>query len=62
VRKEGDLRPARKGRKLPRILNAEDFRRFYEVVDRAADVQHALMLTLAVYQHVAVDGDLEAKY
>jgi hypothetical protein len=35
VRKVCDLRPARKGRKLPRILTAEDFRRFYEVVGTA---------------------------
>ena len=24
-----DLRPAKKGRKLPRVLTADDFRRFY---------------------------------
>jgi integrase len=41
-------RPSKKRRKLPRILNADDFRRFYEVVDHTADVQHALMLRLSV--------------
>ena len=39
VRKECDLRPAKKGRKLPRILNTGDFRQFYLIVDRAEDVQ-----------------------
>jgi hypothetical protein len=34
VRKECDLRPAKKGRRLPRILNADDFRSFYQAVDR----------------------------
>ncbi len=69
VRKECDLRPAKKGRKLPRILNADDFRRFYEVVDKAEDVQHALMLRLLFFTAVRVselcniavaDVDLEA--
>ena len=69
VRKECDLRPVKKGRKLPRILNAEDFRRFYEVVDKAEDVQHALMLRLLFFTAVRVselcnieiaDVDLEA--
>jgi site-specific recombinase XerD len=54
VRKACDLRPAKKGRKLPRILTTEDFRRFYEVVDRAADVQHALMLRLLFFTAVRV--------
>lgn len=54
VRKECDLRPAKKGRKLPRILNTDDFRRFYEVVDRADDVQHSLMLRLLFYTGVRV--------
>ena len=54
VRKECALCPAKKGRKLPRILNAEDFRRFYEVVDQAKDVQHALMLRLLFFTAVRV--------
>src|SRR5215831_11941948 len=54
VRKECDLRPAKKGRRLPRILNADDFRRFYEVVDRADDVQHALMLRHLFFTAVRV--------
>jgi integrase/recombinase XerD len=54
VRKECDLRPAKKGRRLPRILNADAFRRFYEVVDQAEDVQHALMLRLLFYTGVRV--------
>jgi integrase len=69
VRKECDLRPAKKGRRLPRILNAEDFRRFFAAVDLADDVQHALMLRLLFFTAVRVselcnvavpDVDLEA--
>jgi integrase/recombinase XerD len=54
VRKECQLRPAKKGRRLPRILNADDFRRFYEKVDQADDVQHALMLRLLFQTAVRV--------
>lgn len=54
VRKECSLRPAKKGRRLPRILNADNFRRFYEAVDRADDVQHALMLRLLFQTAVRV--------
>src|SRR5947209_1377869 len=54
VRKECDLRPAKKGRRLPRILTADDFRRFYEAVDQAKDVQHALMLRLLFFTAVRV--------
>lgn len=69
VRHICDLRPARKGRRLPRVLTAEEFRRFYQIVDRADDVQHALMLRLLFYTGVrvselcrirVVDVDLEA--
>jgi len=69
VRKQCELRPAKKGRKLPRVLTTEDFRRFYEVVDRADDVQHSLMLRLLFYTGLRVaelcsiqvaDVDLEA--
>jgi integrase len=54
VRKDCDLRPAKKGRRLPHILTAGDFRRFYEIVDRANDVQHALMLRLLFQTAVRV--------
>ncbi len=69
VRKECDLRPAKKGRRLPRILTTEDFRRFYLVVDQAKDVQIGLLLRLLFYTGVRVaelcsievaDVDLEA--
>ena len=69
VRKECDLRPAKKGRRLPRTLTTDHFRKFYEVVDQADDVQHALMLRLLFYTGVRVselcgvqvaDVDLEA--
>jgi integrase len=51
---ECDLRPARKGRRLPRVLNADDFRHFYAAVDQADDVQHALMLRLLFFTAVRV--------
>lgn len=54
VRKECELRPAKKGRKLPRVLAADDFRKFYEAVDQADDVQHSLMLRLLFYTGVRV--------
>ena len=54
VRKVCDLRPERKGRRLPRVLTTDEFRRFYAVVDRADDVQHALMLRLLFYTAVRV--------
>ena len=54
VRKVCELRPAKKGRRLPRVLTTEEFRRFYAVVDRAEDVQHALMLRLLFYTAVRV--------
>jgi integrase/recombinase XerD len=54
VRKECSLRPAKKGRRLPKVLSADDFRRFYQVVDRADDVQHSLMLRLLFYTGVRV--------
>ncbi len=49
VRAVCDLRPAKKGRRLPRVLTTDEFRRFYLMVDRAQDVQHALMLRLLFY-------------
>jgi integrase len=69
VRRACDLRPEKKGRRLPRVLTTEEFRRFYAVVDRAEDVQHALMLRLLFFTAVRVselcgmlvaDIDLEA--
>jgi integrase/recombinase XerD len=69
VRKDCDLRPTKKGRRLPRTLTTDRFRGFYEVVDQAADVQHSLMLRLLFFTGVRVselcaiqiaDIDLEA--
>lgn len=54
VRKACDLRPAKKPKKLPRVLTAEQFRAFYKAVDAAQDVQHALMLRLLFYTGVRV--------
>jgi integrase len=54
VRRKCDLRPAAKPKRLPRILNADQFRAFYKAVDAAEDVQHALMLRLLFYTGVRV--------
>jgi len=54
VRKACQLRPAKKGLKLPKILNTDEFRRFYLIVDQANDVQHGLMLRLLFYTAVRV--------
>ena len=54
VRRKCDLHPAAKPKRLPRVLTAEEFRRFYKVVDAAEDVQHALMLRLLFYTGVRV--------
>ena len=54
IRQKCDLHPAARPKKLPRILTAEQFRRFYAVVDQADDVQHALMLRLLFYTGVRV--------
>jgi integrase/recombinase XerD len=69
VRKECSLQPARKGRRLPKVLTGDDFRRFFEALDRSADVQHSLMIRLLFYSGMRVselcntevaDVDLEA--
>lgn len=49
VRKECQLKPKKKGRKLPKVLTTDEFERFYKVVDQADDVQHALMLRLLFF-------------
>ncbi len=54
VRQACELRPAKKGRKLPKVLNADDFRKFYAEVDKADDAQHSLMLRLLFFTGVRV--------
>jgi integrase len=63
------LRPGKKGRKLPQVLITDEFRRFYQEVDRTVNAQHGLMLWLLFYTAVrvsrlvnmkAADVDLEA--
>ena len=57
VRQKCDLRPAKRPKKLPRVLTADDFRRFYQTVDQANDAQHGLLLRLVFYTGVRV-GEL----
>jgi len=54
VRQKCELRPAKRPKKLPRVMNGDGFRRFYQVVDQADDVQHSLMLRLLFFTMVRV--------
>ena len=54
IREACDLAPAKKPKRLPRVLTADDFRRFYKIVDQADVVQHSLMLRLLFYTGVRV--------
>ena len=69
VRKECSLQPARKGRRLPKVLTGDDFRRFFEVLDRSDAIQHSLMIRLLFFTGMrvselcntqVVDVDLES--
>lgn len=54
IRQACDLRPAKKPKRLPNVLTADEFKRFYRAVDVAEDVQHSLMLRLMFYTAVRV--------
>jgi integrase/recombinase XerD len=54
VRKECSLQPARKGRRLPKVLTGDDFRRFFEALDRSDNIQHSLMLRLLFFTGMRV--------
>jgi integrase/recombinase XerD len=54
VRQVCKLRPCKKGRKLPQVLSAEQFRAFYAEVDRIGNAQHGLLLRLLFYTAVRV--------
>ncbi|HVX12183.1 MAG TPA: tyrosine-type recombinase/integrase [Pirellulales bacterium] len=54
VRRKCELQPAKRSKRLPRILTADQFRTFYQIVDRADDVQHSLMLRLLFFTGVRV--------
>jgi integrase/recombinase XerD len=54
VRKECSLQPAKKGRRLPKVLTNEDFRRFFEILDKSEDIQHSLMIRLLFFTGMRV--------
>jgi integrase/recombinase XerD len=54
VRKECSLQPARKARQLPKVLTGNDFRRFFEILDRSDDIQHSLMIRLLFFTGMRV--------
>ena len=69
ARNESDLKPARHGRQLPKVLTGDDFRRFFEILDRSEYVEHSLMIRLQFFTGMRVselcktqisDVDLEA--
>jgi integrase/recombinase XerD len=54
IRTECDLKPARKGRRLPKVLTSTDFRKFFEVLDQNDNIQHSLMLRLLFFSAMRV--------
>ena len=54
VRKEVGMRRPPRSRRLPRILSDASLRKFYEVIDRAGNLQHQIMLRLMFYTAVRV--------
>jgi integrase/recombinase XerD len=54
VRIKCELHVGKKSKKLPRVLTADEFRRFYKSVDQADDVQHCLLLRLLFFTGVRV--------
>ena len=54
MRRRCQLTAPKKPKKLPRVLNPDEFRKFYKIVDQADDVQHGLMLRLLFYTGVRV--------
>ena len=55
IREQLALRPAKKSKKLPRVLSEEDFKKFYREIERADNLQHELMLKLLFYTGVRVN-------
>lgn len=54
VREECALSPAKKEKRLPRLLSSDDFKKFYEALERAGNTQYELMLKLLFYTGVRV--------
>lgn len=68
VRRRCELNVGKKPKRLPRVLTADEFRKFYKIVDQAEDVQHALILRLMFFTGVRVSelcniqvGDLDVE-
>src|SRR5260370_36355973 len=54
VRKAVGLRRPPRSRRLPRILSDAILRKFYDVIDRAGNLHHQIMLCLLFYTAVPV--------
>lgn len=46
--------PAEKEKRLPRLLSSDDFKKFYEALERAGNTKYELMLKLLFYTGVRV--------
>ena len=55
IREQLALKPAKKSKKLPRVLSEEDFKKFYREIEKADNLQHELMLKLLFYTGVRVN-------
>ncbi len=55
IREQLALRPAKKSKKLPRVLSEKDFKKFYREIEKADNLQHELMLKLLFYTGVRVN-------
>ncbi len=52
VREELNLKPAKKPKRLPRVLSEEEFKKFYKEIEKADNLQHELMLKLLFFTGV----------
>ncbi|MGH7800518.1 MAG: tyrosine-type recombinase/integrase [Thermodesulfobacteriota bacterium] len=55
IREQLTLKPAKKSKKLPRVLSEEGFKKFYREIEKADNLQHELMLKLLFYTGVRVN-------
>ncbi|MFC1613432.1 tyrosine-type recombinase/integrase [Patescibacteria group bacterium] len=54
VREECELKPAKKEKRLPKILSEQDFKKFYNAIEKAGNIKYELMLKLLFYTGVRV--------
>ena len=52
IREMLNIKPAQKPKTLPRILSEENFKKFYQEIEKADNIQHELMLRLLFFTGV----------